>query len=97
VRVLSEEERAARLERWKAAAAIRPKYKVHMFSCTVYDGKYTRVQWSHQGVRYSAWSKLDWNDFAGINQFLSGAKPATRHSLIFGLGNVSTTQTRRSG
>jgi hypothetical protein len=97
VRVLTEEERAARLERWKAAAAKRPKYIVQMFSSTVYDGKYTRVLWSHKGERYSAWSKLDWNDFAGMNHFLSGPEPATRHSLIFGIGNVSTTQPRRPG
>jgi hypothetical protein len=97
VPILSEEERAARLERWKAAAAKRPKYKVHMFSCTVYDGKYTHVRWSHKGQAYSAWSKLDWNDFAGMNQFLSGPEPATRHSLIFGLGNLSTTKPRRPG
>ena len=95
VRILTEEERAARLERWRAAAATRPKHKTHMFSCTVYDGKYTRVQWSHKGQRYSAWSKLDWNDFAGMNQFLTGPEPATRHSLIFGIGNVSTTHPRR--
>jgi hypothetical protein len=56
VPVLSEEERAARLERWKAAAAKRPKYKVHMFSCTVYDGKHTQVRWSHQDQAYTAWS-----------------------------------------
>jgi hypothetical protein len=68
VRVLTEEERAARLERWKAAWATRPKYKTHMFSCTVHDGKYTRVLWSHKGERYSAWSKLDWNDFAGAEK-----------------------------
>lgn len=97
VKVLSEEERAARLERWKAAAASRPKFQVHMFSCTVYDAKYTRVQWWHKGERYSAWSKLDWNDFAGINQHLSGPEPAPRHSLLFGIGNVSTTQPRRPG
>ena len=97
VRSLTEEERAARLERWRAAAATRPKHKTHMFSCTVYNGKYTRVQWSHKGERYSAWSKLDWNDFAGMNQFLTGPEPATRHSLIFGIGNVSTTHPRRPG
>lgn len=97
LKVLSEEERAARLERLKAATAKRPKYLVHMFSCTVYDGKYTRVQWFHKGERYSAWSKLDWNDFAGINHFLYGPEPATRHSLMFGIGNVSTTHPRRPG
>jgi hypothetical protein len=95
--VLTEEERAARLERMKAAAAARPKHQVHFFSCTVYDAKYTRVQWSHKGERYTAWSKLDWNDFAGMNLFLSGPEPATRHSLVFGLGNVSTTNPRRPG
>jgi hypothetical protein len=89
--VVSEEERAARLERWKEAWAARPKYEVHFFSCTVYDAKYTQVRWSHKGQSYVAWSKLDWNDFAGMNHFLAGPEPATRHSLIFGIGNVSTT------
>ena len=97
VPVFTEEERAARLERWKAAAAKRPKYKVHMFSCTVYDAKATRVQWSHKGQFYIAWSKLDWNDFAGVTHFLSGPDPATRHSLLFGIGNVSTTKPTRAG
>jgi hypothetical protein len=95
--VLSEEERAARLERWKDAWATRPKHEVHFFSCTVYDQKYTQVRWSHKGQSYVAWSKLDWNDFAGMNQFLSGPEPATRHSLIFGIGNVNTTNPRRPG
>jgi hypothetical protein len=97
VPTLSEAERAARFERMKAAAASRPKYKAHWFSCTVYDGKYTHVRWSHKGQSYTAWSGLDWNDFAGVTSFLSGAEPATRHSLIFGLGNVSTTNPRRPG
>jgi hypothetical protein len=95
--VLSEEERAARLERWKDAWATRPKHEVHFFSCTVYDQKYTQVRWSRQGQTYIAWSKLDWNDFAGLTTFLSGAEPATRHSLIFGIGNVSTAHPRRPG
>ena len=97
VPILTEAERAARLERWKAAAAKRPKYKVHMFSCTVYDDKHTHVRWSHKGQAYSAWSKLDWNDFAGVTHFFSGPEPATTHSLILGLGNVRTTMPRRPG
>jgi hypothetical protein len=97
VAALSEEERAARLERWAAARATRPKHEVHFFSCTVYDGKYTQVRWSHKGQSYVAWSKLDWNVFAGLTTLLSGPEPATRHSLIFGIGNVSTTQPRRPG
>jgi hypothetical protein len=97
VRVLTEEERAARLERWKEAWAARPKYEVHFFSCTVYDAKYTQVRWSHKGQSYVAWSKLDWNDFAGMNHFLAGPEPATRHSLIFGIGNVSTTDPGHPG
>jgi hypothetical protein len=88
--VVSEEERAVRLERWKAAWATRTKHEVHFFSCTFHDQKYTQARWSQKGQSYVAWSKLDWNDFADLTTFFSGPEPATRHSLIFGIGNLST-------
>lgn len=87
---LSAEQIAAR----DALIARAPKHRGLMLSCTVYDGKHTRIygmtRTKDTAHRWEAWSNVNFRHFNNIQRF---QKNDIVYSLLFGIGDEDTVRT----
>ena len=58
-----------------------------MLSGTVYDHKFTKLQWQHEGQQYIAWSNIDFNYFRGLTEIET---KKTNYLFFLGIGNESS-------
>ena len=89
-RPLTVEQIAARA----AMIARAPKHRGLMLSCTVYDGKHTRIYGMTRNKdtahRWEAWSNVNFRHFNNIQRF---QKNDIIYSLLFGIGDEDTART----
>jgi hypothetical protein len=74
-----------------ARLASAPKYRSLMLSCTVFDGKHTRIQGftrtKDTTERWEAWSNINFHHFNSLPRF---QKNDITYSLFFGIGDEDT-------